>query len=265
MKDLFRNRFGRNIVFFADGDGGGGGETAPEWHGDYPYLVENKEASRAFAKYKEPNDAFKGAHEAMKKVGKPYLMPEDHSKLTEDQKNEIRANVAKMNGVPDTADGYVINVSPDTKTAVDAQAIADFKIFAKSKNLPPDVAQDLVNFQIAFADRIAEQGNQAKIEMTKENFRNFSKKLGGDANTLMAMEQVKNYLQSKCKDDKGAPDPKKWESFLARMFYEDKITEEVLFNALLEPARQFSTGGAPAGQPAAAAAEGALAYKEMDK
>ncbi|NIW99145.1 MAG: hypothetical protein GWN13_13040, partial [Phycisphaerae bacterium] len=214
-------------VFFADGDGGGGG-GAPEWHGDYSYISENPEASKAFSKYENADAAFKGAHEAMKKVGKPYWLPDDHSSLTDQQKADINANVSKMNGVPEAADGYVIDVPPDTKSPIDAQAIADFKMFCKENNVPPALAQKTLGFQLALMDKVNELQDEARKSRAKEGFASLSKTLGGDDKAIAAMQQIMEYLQSHCKDSDGKPDPKMWESFKERMFFEDKIVDDVL-------------------------------------
>jgi len=263
FKELFRKRFG-NIVFFADGDGGGGGET-PAWHTDYAYLSENPEASKAFSKYKEPNDAFKGAHEAMKKVGRSFWLPDDHSKLTDEQKNEIRANVAKMEGVPETPDGYDLKIEKGD-VSIDEQGIADFKVFAKENNIPVELAKKLLTFQTSFVNRLNKFRNDAIKEITTDSFKQFSKDCGGEANAVMRMQWIKELLQSKCLNSDGKPDKDIWESFAKRIMSEDRVIELPLLRALAEPAQKArGTGGAPAGQPASAVAKGALDYPEMDK
>lgn len=259
---LFRNKFG-NVHFFAeDGGGGGGGET-PAWHADHPCLSENPEASKAYSKYSDVNEALKGGHEAMKKTGRAYWLPEKHDKLSDDQKNEIRANVAVMEGIPETADGYVIN-PPKEGPSLDAQGVTDFKVFAKGKNIPPGLAQELSDFQGAFVARMMEQDKQSRIADAKENFLKMSKDLGSDANAITASKQMQNYLQSLCKDDKGNPDPKKWEKLNKRMFFEDKIVEEVLGKAIMEQARKHAEGGGTPGGQATDIVKGSD-YSEMKK
>lgn len=257
--------FGFSKRFFAEGEGGGGGGDGESWHSQYSYLQENPEAAKAFAKYKTENDAFKGAHEAFKSLGKPYRLPEDHSKLTDEQKDEIRANVAKMEGVPETADGYTVNVPADSRWPSDAEAVANLKKFAKERNWPQKDLQDLVDYEVAAMNKLGEDADKAREKLSKENFDKFSEKLGGNANAIVATEHIKNYLQSFCKDDNGNPDPKMWEQFKSRLFHGDRMVEVILAEALKDVARQHSEGGAPSGQEAGAPANGPFTYPEMKK
>jgi len=264
-KELFRRRFG-NIVFYAEGDGGGGGGgEAPAWHADHPYLSENPEAAKAYSKYTDVNEALKGGHEAMKKTGMPYWLPDDHSKLTDDQKNEIRANVAKMEGVPGTPDGYNLEVSKETKAIIDERGMADFKVFAKEKNIPNGLANELLGFQTAFVDRLNGMREEAIKKIASDTFKQFSKDCEGDSNAVLRQTWIKEYLQGFCKDAEGKPDPKMWESVKKRLFFEENGIELVLLRALRDPAQKAKgEGGAPPGGAPQAAAKGSLDYPEMD-
>lgn len=247
------------------GDGGGdGGTPAPEWHGDVAYFKDNPEAAKAFGKYKTMDDAFKGAHEAIKRFGKPYHLPEDGSKLTDAQRAELKAGVAKLNGVPETPDGYEIT-APDG-AVIDEQGIADFKAFAHEHGIDPKTAQGLVDFQLAFVDRLNKARGKVIEGMTNNNYKTFlNEDCGGDKEVAGArLEMVKNYLQTFCTKD-GKPDPKTWESFSARIMHNDRMIELPLLRALHEAAQmKVGTGGAPGsfGQPTGKG--GALSYAEMD-
>jgi hypothetical protein len=222
------------------------------------------------AKYTDANAAMEAALDAQKKVGRPYWLPDDHSKLTDDQKNEIRANVAKMENVPDNADGYVYTKGKETKVPIDEQGIADFKVFCKENKIPQSLFDKLTSFQEGFTDRIAAKLNEDNIQAIKkinaETAEKFNKDCGGEANAVLRTTWIKEYLQSFCKDDNGEPDKDMWEAFLKRQFPDDRGTELVLLRALSEPAQKArGTGGAPPGTPASAVAAGALDYPEMKK
>lgn len=244
-----------------EGNPDGSGEN---WQSQSEYIKATPEAGVAFKDYKTVDDAIKGGHEAMKKVGKPYWLPDDHSNLTDVQKNEIRANVAKMEGVPDNADGYEIKVPEGSM--VDEQGIADFKVFSKENNLPKELAQKLVDFQLSFVDRLNKLRAEKINEMTEANAKQFSKDMGGDANAVLRMQWIKEFLQTKCTGEDGKPDAKVWESFSRRIMHNDRIIELPLLRALSDAAQQArGTGGAPQGDIPGAVAPGALAYQEMDK
>jgi len=264
FKELFRRKFG-NIVFFADGDGGDGGGGGESWQSQSAYLTANPEAAKAYEKYKTLEDGIKGGHEAMMKTGKPYWLPDDHSKLTDDQKNEIRANVAKMEGVPDTPDGYELKVKEGAKAIIDEQGLADFKVFAKENNIPVGLAEKLLGFQTAFVDRLNGIREDAIKKITSDTFKQFSKDCEGDSNAVLRQTWIKEYLQTFCKDAEGKPDPKMWESVKKRLFFEENGIELVLLRALSDPAQKAKgEGGAPPGGAPQAAAKGSLDYPEMD-
>ena len=237
--------------------------TTPEWHGESDYLKSNPEASKAYSKYADSDKALEGGYEAIKKVGRPFWLPDDHSNLSDEQKNEIRANVAVMEKVPLAPAGYNINM-PEGKTRADEEALAELKVFAHKMKWPNEHLQGVVDYQIAFNQKQKKAVLEDQKTISKENFAQFSKENNGDTNADLKMIQIKNYLQSKCKtDDK--PDPKMWEAFVERMFINDRMSELVLARALSEPAQKFAEGGAPAGSQASAVVPGAFDYAEMDK
>jgi len=244
--------------------GGAGADAPPEWHGDHSFFDNNPEGSKAFSKYASADEAFKGAHEAMKRFGKPYHMPEDHSKLTAEQKGEIMANVAKMQGVPESPDGYEITVPDDS--VVDPQGIEDWKAFCHERGMSPTVAQEAVDFQLGFVGRLNEARDTLIKSMTKENFKTFvdtdcagDKELAGQR-----MEQVKQFMQTHCTDAEGKPDKDMWEAFQKRTMHGDRMIELPLLRALSQAAQMtVGTGGAPMGAPGSATPKGALDYPEM--
>jgi len=262
-RNLFRRRFG-NSCFFVEGDGGdgGGGET-PAWHADHPYLAENAEASKAYAKYTDLDGALKGGHEAMKKTGKAYWLPDDHSKLTDVQKAEIRSNVALMDGgVPDTADGYNLPVPEGTKSPIDEIGMADFKVFAKEKNIPVGLAKDLLGFQTKAMDRMNVLAEEALTQNAIETKKQFAKDCGGEAESVLRMQWIKEFLQSKCTDAAGKADPEMWKNF--EPFFDKRGMEIVFLRAFKDAAQaaRGTGGGAGPGSPAIVPG-GTQEYAEM--
>ena len=237
-----------NMKFFADGDGdsGGGGEGTPDWQGDHPYFKANPDAAQSSSKYKKMDDYFKGAHEAMTKVGRSFWLPKDHSKLTDPQKEEIRANVAVMDARPSTPDGYAFTI--DEGAAIDAQGLADYKVHCHGLHKSNEKAQADLNFQLAFVKRLTEAHTQSSKQMSIDNFNTFVGECGGESAAVLKTEQIKNYLQSKCKDKDGKADPKMWEEFYERISDSDRVQELVLLRALEAPARAHAeAGGGPVG------------------
>jgi len=237
---------------------------APEWHGEVPYLSENPDAGKAFSKYTDVNEAFKGAHEALKKIGEPYRLPKNVAKLSDEQRAEFYSGVAKLKGAPENPEGYDLKI-PDGVT-VDDEAVGEFKMLCHKQGKTKAEAQDMLNLQLAMVGRLNARRETAIKEMTAKNAEQFAKEVGGDQNAVLRTGWVKEYLQSKCFGEDGEPDKDVWEAFQKRIMFEDRIIELPLLRALSEAAQHFrGQGGAPMGNMAAAAPAGALSYPEMKK
>lgn len=247
----------------------GAGDTTPAWHAEFPSLANNPEASKKMSKYLTADAAMAGAVDAQEKIGRPYSLPDDHSKLTDEQKTEIMANVATMRGKPDTPDGYEVKVPEGA--IIDDQAMADFKALAHAKGFNSKDVQDMLDFQLAFVDRVNKTTNETIGNRIKTGFDQYAKEVGGEATAALHMEWVKRYLKSKATvaDDSGKNvfDEQMWKDFEERNFYNNQGKEIILLRALLPAAQQFeATGGGPDGTGSVQAAhKGALAYSEMDK
>jgi hypothetical protein len=268
-KTIWIKRFGPFVHFFAEGggDGGGGGEGAPPaWHAEVPYLAQNPEASKAFAKYKTADDAWKGAHEAVKQVGVPFKVPADPAKLSDAQKTEFLGSVRKMKGVPETAEGYGnFDVPADNTVPIDEETMAAFKVLSHKQGKSKAEAQELLNLQLGMVQKLNAKREQALKDMTDQNYAQFVKEQNGEANALLRMGWVKELLQSKCTGPDGKPDPKMWESFAKRITFQDRVIELPLLRALVDAAQQArGTGGAPAGVGGQAGKKDE-AYSEMKK
>ena len=244
--------------------------TEASWMDNYPSLAD-PEVRKTMSKYADEDAAMAGAVEAQRKLGKPYLLPETHEKLTDEQKTEIRANVAKMNGVPDSPDGYEIKISDDAKSNIDEQTIEEFKKFAHERGFSPAHAQELIDFQLAFVERQGKARISSIEGMQKTTLEQRTADWGGDENAAaLETEWVMRHLK-KCAytvDESGNQvfDKGMWEAFCTRNFFNNKGHELVLLRALGPWAKQEeATGGSPEGGGMMAATKGSLSYSEMDK
>ncbi len=241
----------------------GAGDT-PAWHADFPSLAGNPEASKAMAKYATPDAAMAGAVDAQGKVGRPFWLPDDHSKLTDEHKTAIRANVAKMNGVPSTPDGYVQKIPKGS--IVDDQVISELKVYAHARGWSQEDFQGAIDLQIGFVSRINTQTDKIIGTRIKNGFAQYAKEVGGEATAALHMELVKRYCKSKSTVE-GVFNQEMWDGFEKRNFYSNQGKELVLLRALLPAAQQYEAtgGGADSVGDVAAAHKGSLRYAEMDK
>lgn len=243
--------------------------TEASWMDNYPSLAD-PEVRKTMSKYADEDAAMAGAVEAQRKLGKPYLLPETHDKLTDDQKTEIRANVAKMNGVPDSPDGYEIKISEDAKSNIDEQTLEEFKKFAHERDFSEAHVQELIDFQLSFAERQGKTRISSIENMQKTTLEQRTKDLSGDENAAaLESEWIMRHLK-KCAytvDESGNQvlDKDMWKAFCTRNFFNNKGHELVLMRALGPWAKQEeATGGSPQAGGPMAGAKGSLAYKEMD-
>lgn len=236
----------------------------PAWHADHPCLSENPEASKAYSKYADVNAGLAGGHEAMKKVGRPFWLPDSHEGLTDVQKGEIRANVAKMNKAPETPDGYVPNLP--TGAIVDDQVISELKAYGHARGWSQEDFQGAIDLQMGFVARINKATDETIGARIKTGFDQYSKEVGGDASAALRMDWVQKHLKSFAVDEKGNFDETMWNGFVERNFYNNQGKELILMRALAPYAQEaVGTGGAPAGGQPANEHAGALSYPEMSK
>lgn len=243
-------------------DGGDG--TTPAWHADFPSLADNPESSKKMSKYLTADAAMAGAVDAQEKAGKAYFLPDDHSKLTDEHKAEIRANVAKMNGVPETPEGYGIT-TPDG-AIIDDQAISELKAFAHKNGYTKEQVQGLVDLQVGFVNRINTTTDETIGTRIKDGFTQYAKEVGGEATAALHMEWVKRYLKSKSTVE-GTFNQEMWDGFEKRNFYNNQGKELVLLRALKDSAQQHEATGGGAGSVDVVTPDhkGSLQYPEMKK
>lgn len=60
----------------------------------------------ALQRYDTPEKAFRGLIEAKQQISKPFRLPADMSKLTDDQRTEFDTGMRTLRGVPDSVEGY---------------------------------------------------------------------------------------------------------------------------------------------------------------
>jgi hypothetical protein len=250
--------------------GGAAGEsqTGETWQSQSPYLTQNPDAAKAYEKYGTLDDALKGGHEAIKMVGQPYRLPKDYSKLTDEQRSEIRSSVATLDGgVPETAEGYEFTL-PDTPIEISDDGVKAFKEFCHAEGIPVEKAQKLLNFQIQLTEGMNATREKLIGRMTADNWQSFLKSdcAGNKDLAGQRLVQVQNYLQSQFKKDDGTVDTEGWEAFRDRIMYQDKMIELPLLRALIPAAQQHATGGAPGGTTRTGSVNphaGGLEYKAM--
>jgi hypothetical protein len=262
----------------AGGDGGtadSGGAAAAEggesWHSQFAYLKSNPEAAKAFAKYKTADDAFKGAHEAIKRFGKPYHLPEDASKLTDEQRAEIDGWHRKTKGVPEKPEGYEFEIPEDAN--IDEQTLGDFKKLAHERGVDPQTAKDLLGLQLGMVKRLNEHRGRIFEGMGNNTYKTFKNAdCEGNADLANAkLENVKKLLQTYCVKADGTPDPEMWNGFKTRHFItlndgQDRMTELVLLRPLAELAQmKVGTGGSPGDGSRSMETAGVFSYPEMKR
>jgi len=132
-----------------------GQEQAEEhWLDQFDTLHEDDEGKDNFrnslSKYESNFAALKGSLDAQKKLGDPTRLPENIDNLSEEQKGQLTENVgklhAKLNGVPDSTDGYEIT-RPELLegTPYDEEGEQFVREWALKHQIPQAAVQDAMN------------------------------------------------------------------------------------------------------------------------
>lgn len=114
------------------------------------------------SRFKTPDDAYRGLIEAQQTISRPFRLPADMSKLTDEQRTEFRAGMRKVNGVPESADGYEFTM-PDGQEA-DEKMMSAFKNFAHTSDMSPTRATGLFDWWNAMQ---AENGKTSEADNAK--------------------------------------------------------------------------------------------------
>lgn len=234
----------------AAADGGAGapeGGAASTWHSQHEYFKANPDAVKAFKDFKGPDDVFKSYAELRKLQSQPFRLPKDASKLTDEQRAELKASYGKLNGVPESPEGYEFDVPEDA--AIDEQTMADYRKLAHERGIDPQTAKDLLGLQLGMVKRLNEHRAKVIQGMTDNNYKTFLNEdcQGNKEVAGQRLEQVKRYLQTQFTKD-GQIDTEGWEKFQARIMHGDRMIELPLLRALSEAAQmKVGTGGAPGG------------------
>lgn len=109
-----------------------------------------EDVKKLFAKYDKAENpveaALLGAVDAQKKIGLKVQVPDSFDELTDEQKADVMVKVAKMQGVPENAEGYEV-VKPKLPEGVnyDEEGEKMARELAVNHKLPNAVLQDMVN------------------------------------------------------------------------------------------------------------------------
>ncbi|MFH0981878.1 MAG: hypothetical protein V2A79_10095 [Planctomycetota bacterium] len=221
------------------------GQTGETWHAQHEYFRANPEAVKSFAKFKDEDASFKDHHHLMQRLGKPYHLPDGPGKLTKEQTAEIETWDRKRRGVPETPEGYEIEVPEDV--LVDEEGMTEFRKLAHERGVDPKTVQDLLNVQVGLVRRLNAHREKVIQGMTDNNYKTFlNEDCGGDKDLAASrLTLVKQYLQGQFTKD-GKIDTAGWEKFAARIMHGDRLIELPLLRALYEAAlMKMGTGGAP--------------------
>lgn len=142
------------------------------------------EMKTAFAKYNSKDEAFKGAYEAQKQVGRPYKLPESLDKLDEKTRGEFTAGLNKLTGAVEKAE--------------------DLKDINFAAGLPEGVKPN--DAIIGALSNFAVENHIPKSLIAK--YAEYSNKMGTEMRVKMAQSQEADFIaKAKACDDALIADP----------------------------------------------------------
>jgi len=238
----------------AGGDVGpdGGGEVKT-WHAEHKFFQDNPDAVKSFADFKSPDDVFKSYGELRKQQSQPFRLPKDVGKLSAEQQTEFHTALAKLNGVPESPEGYKFEIPEDVP--LHEPTMEKLRVLLHKLGINDEGANEILGLQVGMTRDLATLRKQQFEGLSHNTFKIFKNRdCNGDAALVAThMVNIKNYLQKQAVDENGKPNPKEWEAFCDRHFLKmadgtERMPELILLRALARPAMEtVGEGGAPVG------------------
>lgn len=219
--------------FIASGD--------ENWRDEHPELMKDEASRNILSQFDSREDALVGLIEAHKKVSSGFRLP---SNLTDSELAEVRAKLASTDGVPENHEDYLMNDPPDEVLPpgmkLDDETKAEFKKFAKDRNLPPQVVQEIYEFQKSFVKKMV-AAHQAELADRQEATKEILLPLwGGEKGVATKLEYIKRHLRA------FAATQDEWDAFKVRVFANGIGDEPIILRALGPWAEaQEAEGGSP--------------------
>ena len=166
---------------------------AADWYGGYGL---DDDQSKMVSQFKDEASMAKGYCDIKKSYGTGFRMPEN---LTDAQQEELSIRMAKVKGVPDTKEGYMLVDAPDEVIApgvrLSEEGKGRFLDFCLERKHSPKDANDL--YQLYKEEmRTAHAANQETITNGRdETFKRISTLHGGDEAATEGMQYIKQYLK----------------------------------------------------------------------
>lgn len=113
-------------------------------------------------RFKTPDDAYRGLIEAQQAISRPFRLPADMAKLTDEQRTEFSDGMKKLKGVPDSADGYELKMPEGME--MDEKMATAFRNFAHESEMSPTRFQSTVDWWNAMQ---AENGKTSEADNAK--------------------------------------------------------------------------------------------------
>jgi len=200
---------GADGSFDTSGRAGGGGEP---WYSQFEAIAQNDELKSFASKYASAEEAIKGGMNAQKAIGSSFRLPEDTSKLNDEQKAQLMGYINNFREIPDDPSGYELQPNE-----LRGQELTDaFASFAKENGLDKQTVHSLVdwfdNANLAMSQKAQEiqtkQANDAERDLRIEKGAGFEDMMKGVTQVLMlasdelglSYEDDKGQLRSKIND-----------------------------------------------------------------
>jgi hypothetical protein len=175
----------------ADDAGAGGGGGGGHWTDSQANF--SPEMKTAFSKYDSPDAAFKGAHEAMTMVGKPFKLPDSLDKLDETQQQELTGQLDKLFPAMQDSDfdGFDFNIGLEDGDLPISDSGKDYiKKFAAETGLSKDKTEKMAAYVNTMNREIAAKQAEINQELTTKCNDAMCKHFGGQDQANAVSKQV---------------------------------------------------------------------------
>lgn len=133
------------------------------WSQGHEAITGSEDLAKYAAKFDDVAAAVKSGHELEKKLGSSYRLPDDLGTLNEEQRAELLTKTANLRDVPESPDGYEIQVPDGIER--DENFISAFTALAHEKKWSKGDVQAMADF---YMDAMR-TGNEARAQQAEKD------------------------------------------------------------------------------------------------
>jgi len=156
-------------------------EADAHWTTGNEEFAADEVVSKAVSKFDSPYKLGKSYAELEKKLGSEFRIPDDVSKLSDEQKEALNARVKELSGAPKSIEDYQLDIPEEMVSLIDQDAVQAIKETALEKGATQDQLNAITK---TYMDNLAAAYNK-QVEARNEALDAYKKELGSKASEVL--------------------------------------------------------------------------------